>query len=370
MRPIRPQTVTLAVLAILFGLGAAWAARQVLLAGRQQVVVQPAAPPAEPKESLLVMQTNLVAGARVREQDVGQSLEPVEKLKTANIQGKAFGYKQQAVGRVLKHDKLARAWLSEEDFYPVGKEPQLQLKQGYRAVNLRIDDPAISSSIIQPGCLVDVIFTTDNPDDSSKMTERIVTGIEVLSPPVSEGSMPTSVTAVGKKSYILLAATPDQAKRLAEAQDLDGTISVALCTTPSSKSGDQLDASRVDAILSKDDHAITVRDLLHLPPLPAPPAPPERIVVEQVRGTKIDYVVFTQNDERIDQERARQASLPATANATAAKPVKKCKNCNKGIKAQGGPPTPGPTPMPAPAPQGAPDSPSPEPPPVLPPRTT
>ena len=164
--------------------------------------------------------------------------------------------------------------------------------------------------------------------------------------------MPTSVTAVGKKSYILLAATPDQAKRLAKAQDLDGTISVALCTTPSSKSGDQLDASRVDAILSKDDHAITVRDLLHLPPLPAPPAPPERIVVEQVRGTKIDYVVFTQNDERIDQERARQASLPATANATAAKPVKKCKNCNKGIKAQGGPPTPGPTPMPAPAPQG------------------
>ena len=371
MRSIRPQTVTLAVLAILFGLGAAWAARQVLLT-RQQTVAQPAPAPAEPREPLLVMQANLVAGARVREQDVGQVLEPVEKLKAVNILGKAFEFKQQAVGRVLKKEKLARAWLTEEDFYPVGKEPQLQLKQGYRAVNLRIDDPAVSSSMLQPGSLIDVILTTENPDNSSKLTERIVSGIEVLSPPVSEGSIPTSVTAVGKKSYVLLAATPDQASRLALAQDVDGTISVALCAPRNSDSGDQLNANRVDAILSKGDYAITVRDLLHLPPLAGPPPPPERIVVEQIRGTKIDYVVFTENDERVEEEKTRQASLPASAKAAGAKPAKKCKNCGKGAKAQGGSPTPtpGPTPTPTPAPQGSPDSPSPKPPPVLPPRTT
>ncbi len=144
------------------------------------------------------------------------------------------------MGRILKHAKLAASWLTEDDFYEIGKGPQFKLREGYRAVNLRVDDPAISSKIIQAGSRVDVIFTADNPDDYTKVTRCLASGLEVLSPPVSEGGVPNSVTTVpvtplSKKSYVVLEATPDQAEDLAEAQQVEGaTISVALCAVPNS----------------------------------------------------------------------------------------------------------------------------------------
>ena len=60
--------------------------------------------------------------------------------------------------------------------------------------------------------MVDVIFTTENPDNNLKTTQCLATALEVLSPPVSEGSVPNTVTTVAKKSYIVLAATPAQSE--------------------------------------------------------------------------------------------------------------------------------------------------------------
>ncbi len=381
MRSIRPQTVTLAVLAILFGLIAAWAARQVLFAKREALPQVAAAPLPEPKVEMLILQSNLVADARIRDQDVGQVPASLEEVKKRNIPlEKAFTFKQQAVGRILKKAKNAGSWLSSEDFYDVGKGPQLKLKEGQRAVTLRIDDPAVPSDLIQAGCLVDVIFTTEHPDSSSKLTLRLFSGMEVLSPPVTEGGLPNPVTSVSKKSYIVLAATPEQANRLALAQQMVGTISVALCAVPPGDDGTRLDSRRVDALLSSGEHPIGERELLNLPPLPAPPAQPERIIVEQFRGNKIDYVVFTDDNVRLSQEEARRDSLrAAAANGATAKPPKKCKNCEKAAekaakeksKRDGGEATPVPdtTPSPTPAPQNLRNSPSPDPEPT-PPRTT
>ncbi len=81
----------------------------------------------------------------------------------------------------------------------------------------------------------------------------------MLSPPVSEGGLPNSVatvstpspaphTAASKKSYIVVAATPDQADRLTLAQQLEGTISVSLCAEPDRSDGGRLDANRIDAM--------------------------------------------------------------------------------------------------------------------------
>lgn len=348
MSSIRPQTVTLAVLAVLFGLGAAWAAKQILLAKQPPPAPVAEAPP-PPMVTLLVVQSNLVADARIREQDVGQVAESLEKLNKRNVPlEKVFKSKQQAVSRILKNSKPAGTWLTEDDFYELGKGPQLKLKEGHRAITVRIDDPAISSSIIRTGCLVDVILTAEHPDDSTKLTRRLVSGVEVLSPPVSDGGLPNSVTLVSGKSYIVLSATPEQANRLALAQQMGGTISVALCAVPDSSDGSRLDSKTVDALLSRGDYPLGERDLLNLPPRPAPPAPPERIVVEQIRGNKIDYVVFTEDNVRLSQEETRQNSLPTgTASAAAPPSGKKCKTCGKGKGSGGGStPTHGPTPAP------------------------
>lgn len=364
MRSIRPQTVTLAVLAILFGLGAAWAAKQVLLAKREAPPQVAAVTPPEPTVALLVVQSNLAADARIREQDVGQvpvSLEKLNaKLKEKNISlESALKFKQQAVGRILKTAKPAGSWLTTDDFYEIGTVPQLKLKPEMRAVTLRIDDAAISNSI-RTGCLIDVLLTAENPDDGTKLTRRLVTAVEVLSPPVSEGASPSVVTSVSGKSYIVLAATPEQANRLALAQQLDGTITVSLCALPASGNAEKLDPNRVNAILSNGDYQVGVRDLLNLPPRPAAPAPPERIIVEQIRGNRVEYVVFTGDNERLSEEEARQGALPAAGgNAVVARPAKRCKKCEEAAKkraeeakrrnAPEGPapsPTPGPTPAP------------------------
>ena len=120
-----------------------------------------AAPSAEPKVELLVLQSNLVGRCADPRQDVAaRSQEPLEnRARSRNVPlEKAFKFKQQAVGRILKTAKPAGSWLTEDDFYELGKGPQLKLKEGMRAVTVRIDDPAVSSSIIHTGCLVDVIF--------------------------------------------------------------------------------------------------------------------------------------------------------------------------------------------------------------------
>ena len=121
MDSIRPQTVTLAVLAIMFGLGAAWFAKQILT--RQQPPVEKVveSPPVEPTSQLLVMQTNLPKDSRLRDQDVAAANETVAHLKERHVPDNAFKYRQQAAGpdsesrqtrrRVVDRGGLLSHWL-------------------------------------------------------------------------------------------------------------------------------------------------------------------------------------------------------------------------------------------------------------------
>jgi len=353
MRSIRPQTVTLAVLAIMFGLGAMYFARQILLARRELPVVQPAPAPQEPMAPLLVLQTNLPGDSRIRDQDVGQVSESLARLKEKEVPlDKALKFKQQAVGRILKTAKTAGSWLTTEDFYEVGKGPELKLKPGFRAVTVRVDDPAISSSVIQAGCLVDVIYTGENPDDGTKLSHCICSALEVLNSPVSEGGQPNSVMAVGGKSYVVLAANAEDATRLAEANKADGAISLTLRAVKSPEH--RPDSTGIDIVPGERDYKVTERDLLNLPPPRSPPPAPERIVVEQIKGNKIDYVVFTGDEVRLTEEEALRSAVPAAAHsptaAAAAPKTKKCKTCGK-TKGHSGGAAPSGTPNPTPAPK-------------------
>ena len=232
MRSIRPQTITLAVVAILFGLVAAWAARQILFAKPERVVAAVPPPVVEPREKLLILQANLPENSRVLEANVAQTDETVAHMKERKVPLTAMKFKAQAVGRILKMAKPAGSWLSEDDFWPLGTGPEMKLEKGYRAVWLRVDDPAVSNNLIPAGCRVDVVLTAEHPDDSSKLTQRIASRMLVLSPPVSEGGVPNAVTLISGKSYIVLAARPKDANRLELAQQMGGTISVTLCTLP------------------------------------------------------------------------------------------------------------------------------------------
>jgi hypothetical protein len=193
--------------------------------------------------------------------------------------------------------------------------------------------------------------------------------------------MPVPAAAAPKKSYIIVAATPDQATWLAQAQQMDGTISVTLCAVPKKDDEEEPGPDRVNVVPRRRDVVVTERELLGLPPRAAPESElPERIVVEEIRENKLTYVVFDGDDERLTHEKAWQDSLPASAKGPAASagtavkpkkpPCKKCEEAKKKAaakakaKAQGGSeptptPAPGATPTPTPAPR-LPDLPSPE----------
>ncbi len=81
--------------------------------------------------------------------------------------------------------------------------------------------------------------------------------------------------------------------------------------------------------VSRGDYPVNERTLLNLPPRPAPPGPPERIVVEEIRGDKISYVVFTGDNVRLAQERAVRDTLPAgsAVGGATAQVKKRCPKC-------------------------------------------
>ena len=145
-----------------------------------------------------------------------------------------------------------------------------------------------------------------------------------------------------------LAVTPAQVKQLQLAQSLSGTISITLSATPGEGALPMESQGSELAAVSISESPLTERELLHLPPPRTPPAPPERIVIEEIRGNKFGYAVFTQNNERLSEEEVRQASTPAGSTAAAAPAGKKCKTCGKGNKGHGAA-SPGSTPTPAPA---------------------
>ncbi len=330
MRSIRPQTVTLAVLAIIFGLGAALIAKMVLQTRPVVEVPPPAA--VEPTEYVLCVQANLPMNARIREGDVGVVQATVKKLKDKNVPD-MFRSKQQAIGRIVKTEKglMAGSLISEADLYKLGDVPTIKLREGYRVVTLRVDDPVVSSNIIQAGCLVDITITIDPPDDGTMITRRLVHAIKVLSPPVSEGGTQTSISTVGGKAYIVLEATPEQATRLTLAQQLGGTISASLCGLP----GSAPEPAVSEPLSNNSSNSIDVRELLGLAGPVKPPEPPERRVVEVYTGTKLSFAVFNENGVNADTEEAQQNAQGSVSTPTSSRPSggkKPCKDCEKKAK--------------------------------------
>src|SRR3954447_10206040 len=107
MRRIRPGTVTVAMLAILFGLVAAYTARRYM---------EP--PPAAPERTVPVVMAkiNLPTYARLRESDL-----EVVKVAPEHVPAGAINTIQRALFRVVKDTTMSGQPLLEAALYPVGQ---------------------------------------------------------------------------------------------------------------------------------------------------------------------------------------------------------------------------------------------------------
>jgi pilus assembly protein CpaB len=306
MNSIRPQTVTLAAVAVIVGLITAYGAKTLLTPKpvEQQTIEKPKT------VSVVVAQTNLTEYARISDRDVA-----AVEVPEADVQADWMRVKARAMGRLVKGTILAGHPVRDEDLYPPGTVPKIadQLPAGFRAVALRVEDEIASNGAIQPGSFVDVslTFDSDHPDVDGTATVNLLRHLQVLSPNPVNVNRDSYGQLAQKDRFITVAATPEQANRLILAQKY-GVINVTLC------SSNEQDA---DVLTEGTRHLVNKVDLLGLPPLPLEPVyePPIRRVVEIYRGTNVEQVVFNEAGELLATEfaMAGPAGRPAEAAAGA-----------------------------------------------------
>ncbi|MGD0898199.1 MAG: Flp pilus assembly protein CpaB [Thermoguttaceae bacterium] len=326
MSSIRPQTVTLAAVAVVFGLVAAYGAKRILEPKPVVAVVE------NPKTvTVVVAQTNLTPYARIGDRDAQTVEVPAEGAPSGAMRVKA-----RAVGRLVKTTILAGFPIREADLYEPGTVPKMadQLRPGYRAVTLKVDDAIASNGAILSGSFVDIslTFDSDHPEVDGTATVNLMRKLKVLaSGPASKDA---ALFSAGRdKVGITVEATPEQANRLILAQQY-GTINVTLCSSSDKDAGVLAEGNR---------NLINKFDLLGLPPLPPPPLQPivepvVRKVVEVYRASEMRQVVFNEAGELLSTEAAVSPDVDQVApgqnaaapkvNVAGTKP-KKCLTCGK-----------------------------------------
>ena len=336
MRRVSPATVTFGVLAILFGLGTAYAVRQYLKPPAPQA---PKPAPPAPTAEIVVAAVNLPAYTRIQEPWIKVVRVPADRVPPGAIQSTG-----RALFRVVKKTVLADQPLLEENLYAVGELPKLadRLPPGHRAVTLPIGGPAALSGMIQPESRIDILLTYQDdslPGHSGPVTMTLLRNVLVLA--TSVAAFPLAEDRRNNVQDITVAVTPEQANRLILAQKY-GTLSAVLCGQQEGEAG------KVAA--EEEKYLVDRYALLGLqrPQPPAPeepePLPPEPVVVEHRvevwKGGSRSEVVFGEeqilealNATAVSEGREPMQTLPIslpTGSGTQPIPTRKpCKNCGK-----------------------------------------
>ena len=115
-------------------------------------------------------------GSRVTE----QMIKPVS-FPTAAVPPGAFTKKEKLVGRVLRFDTVNGIPVVEGMLHPEGTPAGLVVKEGFRAVAVKIDDSSGVDNHLWPGCKVDVIgyFNIRRGGRNETVARAIIDNVEV-----------------------------------------------------------------------------------------------------------------------------------------------------------------------------------------------
>jgi pilus assembly protein CpaB len=325
MKRITPGTVTVAVLAILFGLVSAYMARHYF-----QVTPAATAKAIKPQmATVVVAKFNLPKYARLRDAD----LELMRVAPTSVPQG-SLQVSTRAVGRLVKNTVMAGQPVFDKDLFAVGEVPLLsdQLPPGFQAVTLAVDANSALNGMIQPESMVDIAMTVDNdrPEVGGLATLTLVRGVKVLA--TSEQRFKAAEDKPAELRNITVAVTPEQANKLILAQRY-GTLSVSLRST--------VDADLVAAKSDNERNLVNTLDLLGLPaPQPAIEPIPEVAPTKTAqiwRGGQMVEVTFdanaiveSHNATAVSEGHEPTETVPVSAEKSATGAKKGgCKTCGK-----------------------------------------
>jgi Flp pilus assembly protein CpaB len=218
--------MTVAIVAILIGLGGAYIVRQQM--HRPEV---PPMPVAAPQDVVVPVALNdLEVGRTLTINDIAiRSFSPEEFAESEFATMAYMRNSQQIVGRTVRTAIERGQAFMPEHLYAEGMGPDLaeRLQAGFRAVTVPIENIGAVQGFARPGSFVDVLFRVDEDTEEERpeVTLTLLERIEVLA--INTYTQPGQQVSMDADGSVTLAVRPHQAKILKVVEER-GSLSLTL----------------------------------------------------------------------------------------------------------------------------------------------
>ena len=165
--------------------------------------------------NVVVAKVDIPIGTRI----IAEQLTVAQLPRTMAPEGTFTKVDENLIGRVAIQRIAAREPLTESRLAPLGSAAGLSsvIPEGYRAMNVRVDDVVGISGFIMPGALVDVVVVIDPPDGANqkeRVSKIVLQNIKVLANGANLDK-PKNEKEVERVKTVTLQVTPEQAEKLA-----------------------------------------------------------------------------------------------------------------------------------------------------------
>lgn len=287
MSRLSPGTLLLGVVAVMFGLLAAYVVRKNMSREEPAPVVETPPPPVKtyvvPKAA-----ANLMAGRTLTMGDVVIYRYTQEQVDAQPLPSGYMVSAEQIIGRTLKQELAEKSVFTPDMFYPEGTGPGIvqDLEPGQRAFTVRVEYDEAVEGFARPGTKVDVLFRVD-ADVENELPQTTVTllqEVKVLSfdaSPLADNPIADPrATRRRQTATVTLAVQPQDVIKLQVAEN-HGTFALALVSP---------DGNAV----SYDGAPRTLSELMDR-------RPPLRTMMRVYRGASISELEFRENADGRDQ---------------------------------------------------------------------
>jgi pilus assembly protein CpaB len=165
--------------------------------------------------NVVIAKVDIPIGERI----IAEKLGVVQLPRSAAPDGTFAKIDENIVGRVAMTRIAAREPVTESRLAPLGSAAGLSsvIPEGYRAMNVRVDDVVGISGFIMPGTLVDIVVVIEPPDNDSRrerVSKIVLQNIKVLANGANLDK-PKNEKEVERVKTVTLQVTPEQAEKLA-----------------------------------------------------------------------------------------------------------------------------------------------------------
>ena len=263
--------------------------------------------------SVVIAKTDIEVGERL----IAEQLSVAQFPRNVAPDGVFRQIDEKLVGRIAVTRISAREPITENRLAPEGSAAGLSaiIPEGFRAMNVRVDDVVGISGFIMPGTLVDILVVIEPPENTQnreRVSKIVLQNIKVLANGANLDK-PKNEKEAERVKTVTLQVTPDQAEKLALATS-EGRLQLVMRN--SIDQGDEVTPGANKRTLLSGERAIPVPDpgiarkettttprtttVRRVRPRPEPvatnpkPAPPpvERPSIEVIEGAKKRNVDF------------------------------------------------------------------------------